>query len=51
MTVTFRSALVCAGLGLLMSAPALARTTAAVPAAVVAIPAGSAGFIDINLAG
>ena len=51
MTVSFRSALVCAGLGLLMSAPALARTTAAMPAGVVAIPAGSAGFIDIDLAG
>jgi hypothetical protein len=51
MTVSFRSALVCAGLGLLMSAPALARTTAALPAGVVAIPAGSASFIDINLAG
>ncbi len=51
MTVSFRSALVCAGLGLLMSAPALARTTAAMPAGVVAIPAGSASFIDINLAG
>jgi hypothetical protein len=51
MTVSFRSALVCAGLGLLMSAPALARTTAAMPSGVVAIPAGSASFIDINLAG
>lgn len=51
MTVSFRSALVCASLGLVMSAPALARTTAAMPAGVVAIPAGSASFIDINLAG
>ena len=50
MTVSFRTALVCAGLGLLMSAPALARTTAAVPAGVVAIPVGSVSFIDIDLA-
>lgn len=51
MTVSFRSALVCAGLGLLMSAPALARPTAALPVNVVVIQAGSAGFIDIDLAG
>jgi hypothetical protein len=51
MTLSFRSALVCAGLGLLMSAPALARPSAALPANVVVIQAGSAGFIDIDLAG
>jgi PEP-CTERM motif len=51
MTVSFRSALLCAGLGLVMAAPALARNAAPLPAAVIAIPAGSSGFIDINLAG
>ncbi len=51
MTVSFRSALFCAGLGLVMAAPAVARTAAPLPADVVAIPAGSGGFIDINLAG
>jgi hypothetical protein len=51
MTLSFRSALVCAGLGLVMAAPAFARNAAPMPSAVVPIPAGSGGFIDINLAG
>lgn len=50
MTLSFRSALVCAGLGLVMAAPALARNAAPMPSAVVPIPAGSGSFIDINLA-
>lgn len=51
MTVSFRSALLCAGLGLVMATPALARTAPPMPGAVVVIPAGSATFIDIDLAG
>ncbi len=51
MTVSFRSALACASLGVLLSAPALARSPAALSATVAVIPATTAGFIDIDLAG